>query len=48
MAKNDDWLTGRLTYIRGLKSPSTHQRLLLLLVEQPQRTLKTNASCRPW
>ena len=38
MAKNDDWLTGRLTYIRGLKSPSAHQRLLLLLVEQPQRT----------
>lgn len=38
MAKNDDWLTGRLTYIRGLKSPSEHQRLLLLLVEQPQRT----------
>ena len=38
MAKNDDWLTGRLAYIRGLKSPSVHQRLLLLLVEQPQRT----------
>jgi len=38
MAKNDNWLTGRLTYIRGLKSPSAHQRLLLLLVEQPQRT----------
>jgi hypothetical protein len=38
MAKNDDWLTSRLTYIRGLKSPSAHQRLLLLLVEQPQRT----------
>lgn len=38
MAKDDDWLKGRLTYIQGLKSPSEHQRLLLLLADQPQRT----------
>ena len=34
----DDWLKGRLAYLQGLKSPSDHQRLLLLLVEKPDRT----------
>ncbi|MGC9237940.1 MAG: hypothetical protein ACP5GF_13800, partial [Thiomonas sp.] len=37
-SKNDDWLTGRLAYIRGLKSPSDQQRLLLLLAEKPDRS----------
>lgn len=34
----DDWLNARLAYLRGLKAPSDHQRLLLLLVEKPDRT----------
>jgi len=34
----DDWITGRLAYLQGLKSPSDHQRLLLLLAEKPDRT----------
>lgn len=34
----DDWLNGRLAYLRGLKTPSDHQRLLLLLAEKPDRT----------
>jgi len=34
----DDWLNGRLAYLRGLKHPSDHQRLLLLLAEKPDRT----------
>jgi hypothetical protein len=34
----DDWLKGRLAYLRGLKTPSDHQRLLLLLAEKPDRT----------
>ena len=34
----DDWLKGRLAYLRGLKAPSDHQRLLLLLAEKPERT----------
>jgi hypothetical protein len=34
----DDWLNTRLAYLQGLKSPSDHQRLLLLLVEKPDRT----------
>ncbi|SEO46574.1 Conjugal transfer protein TraD [Nitrosospira multiformis] len=34
----DDWLKGRLAYLQGLKAPSDHQRLLLLLAEKPDRT----------
>lgn len=34
----DDWLKGRLAYLRGLKAPSDHQRLLLLLTDKPDRT----------
>lgn len=30
----DKWLEDRLDYIRGLKSPSEHQRLLLMLAEK--------------
>ena len=36
----DDWMTARLAYLRGLKAPSDHQRLLLLLAEKPDRTLE--------
>jgi len=32
-----DWLTKRIAYIKGLKAPSEHQRLLLLLAEKPNR-----------
>ena len=31
-------MTGRLAYLRGLKAPSDHQRLLQLLAEKPDRT----------
>lgn len=34
----DDWLNARLAYLRGLKAPTDHQRLLLLLVDKPERT----------
>lgn len=34
----DEWLKGRLAYLRGLKAPSDHQRLLLLLVDIPERS----------
>ena len=34
----DDWLKGRLAYLQGLKTPSDHQRLLLLLADKPDRT----------
>lgn len=34
----DDWLNTRLEYLRGLKAPSDHQRLLLLLADKPDRT----------
>lgn len=36
--EQDEWLTKRLAYIRGLKAPSDQQSLLRLLVEKPQRT----------
>ena len=35
---HDDWLTARLAYLRGLKAPNDHQRLLMLLADKPQRT----------
>ncbi len=34
----DDWLSTRLANLQGLKTPSGHQRLLLLLAEKPDRT----------
>ena len=34
----DDWMTARLAYLSGLKAPSDHQRLLLLLADKPDRT----------
>ena len=34
----DDWLNARLAYLRGLTTPSDHQRLLLLLADKPDRT----------
>lgn len=34
----DKWLADRVAYLRGLKAPSDHQRLLLLLAEKPDRT----------
>ena len=34
----DNWLNARLAYLRGLKHPTDHQRLLLLLAEKPDRT----------
>ncbi len=34
----DGWLNARLAYLRGLKAPTDHQRLLLLLVDKPERT----------
>jgi len=38
MTPKDKWLEERLAYIRGLKSPSDQQRLLLLLADKPERT----------
>ncbi|GJQ54214.1 MAG: hypothetical protein HKUEN07_07830 [Rhodocyclaceae bacterium] len=34
----DDWMTARLAYLRGLKHHTDHQRLLLLLADKPDRT----------
>ena len=39
---NDDFLTKRLDYLRGLKAPSEHQQILLLLADNPQRTAAEN------
>ena len=35
MATREEWLNARLAYLRGLKSPSELQRLLLLLADKP-------------
>lgn len=35
---DDPWLTDRLAYLRGLSSPTEHQRALLQLAAQPTRT----------
>ena len=37
-SRKSDWLTDRLKYLRALKAPSAHQRLLLLLAEKPNRS----------
>lgn len=34
----DKWLADRLAYLRGLKTPSDQQRMLLLLADKPERT----------
>ena len=34
----EEWLSGRLGYLRGLKAPSDQQKLLLLLAEKPDRS----------
>lgn len=39
---NDDFLTKRLDFLRGLKAPSEHQQILLLLGDNPQRTAAEN------
>ncbi|SER62199.1 Conjugal transfer protein TraD [Azotobacter beijerinckii] len=39
---HDEWLTSRIAYLRGLKSPNDQQRLLLLLAEKPERTSDDN------
>lgn len=39
---NDDFLTKRLDYLRSLKAPSEHQQILLLLADNPQRTVAEN------
>ncbi len=36
--KDEEWLSEKLAYIRGLKAPSDQQRLLLLLAEKPDRS----------
>jgi hypothetical protein len=36
--EQDQWLVERLAYLRGLKSPSDQQRLLLMLADKPERT----------
>lgn len=39
---HDEWLTARIAYLRGLKSPSDQQRLLLLLADKPERSNDDN------
>lgn len=39
---HDEWLTARIAYLRGLKSPSDQQRLLLLLADKPERNSDDN------
>lgn len=36
--KNDQWLTDRSAYIKGLKNPSEQQQFLLVLLEKTERT----------
>ncbi|MCP4820989.1 MAG: conjugal transfer protein TraD [Shimia sp.] len=36
--ENNDWLQDRVAYLKGLKSPSDQQSLLVLLAEKQQRT----------
>lgn len=36
--KQEKWAADRLQYIRGLKSPSEAQRLLVLLTDKPDKT----------
>lgn len=36
-AIQEDWLTDRVAYLKGLKSPNAQQALLVLLAEKPNR-----------
>ncbi len=38
MATKEEWIAARLAYLRGLKSPTEMQRLLMLLADKPDRT----------
>ena len=38
MTNREDWLSAKIAYINGLKSPSEQQRLLVLLAEKKNRT----------
>ncbi|MDE9545189.1 hypothetical protein [Xenorhabdus bovienii] len=38
MNKNDEWLRSRINYIKGLKSPTEHQQLLVKLATIENRT----------
>jgi len=40
--KQQQWITDRVQYIRGLKSPSEQQRLLILLNDKTDRTAQEN------
>ena len=35
-----DWLAGHLAFLKGLKSPSDNQKLLLLLTAKKEKTPK--------
>jgi hypothetical protein len=35
---NDQWTNDRLTYLRGLKNPTDHQQLFLMLADKSPRT----------
>lgn len=39
---NDQWITERLAYLRGLKSPNDQQRLFMLLADKTERTADDN------
>jgi len=36
--ENNTWLLDRVTYLKGLKSPTDQQKLLIMLVDKQQRT----------
>ena len=38
MATKEEWLTMRIAYLRGLKSPTEMQKLLMLIADKPDRT----------
>jgi hypothetical protein len=38
MATKDEWITARLAYLRGIKSPSELQKLMMLLSDKQNRT----------
>jgi hypothetical protein len=40
MATKEEWLTARIAYLRGLKSPTEMQKLLMILADKPDRTLE--------
>lgn len=42
MTDSTDWTQERIAYVRGLKSPTDHQRLLLTLADKAERTPDEN------